>query len=374
MFKNFWYALAFSDEVTHKPSRHRILAQDLVMWRTPTGQVRALSDLCVHRGARLSGGWTDGENIVCPYHGWGYGADGSCTVIPANRDGKVVSKKARVDSYPVEERHGWVWVFMGDIPEEQRVPIPDLSFMDDPNYRAIRGTWNWDANYERVVENGTDQSHTAFVHRGVFGNPDDAEVGEFELDAHEWSASLSVKQRSPNRPSGGLHLRNRYEGEPPPVFVRTSFFFPAVVMIDLTVPKLGRIIIWDTNIPVDEDTTLTKYVAYRDFYTSPWADFIQARMVRKVFAQDDAVVQEVRPELIPEEMSGELHLRSDAMSLEFRRVRQQAVDLGYSVLGTSQGTKSSRSIIASPYRHEPGLERAWVFPATPASQESQALN
>jgi phenylpropionate dioxygenase-like ring-hydroxylating dioxygenase large terminal subunit len=369
MFKNFWYALAFSDEVTAKPSRHRILAQDLVLWRDARGEVHALSDLCVHRGARLSAGWVDpsGDNIVCPYHGWGYGADGACSIIPANREGKVVSKKARVDSYPVEERHGWVWVFLGDIPEEERVPIPDLGFMDDPSFRAIRGEWTWDANYERVVENGTDQSHTAFVHRGVFGDPNDAEVGDFEIESGDWWARLSVEQRSPNKPSGGFRLKRSYDSDPPPVFARTAFHFPAIVMIDLDLPKVGRLIIWDTNIPVDENTTLTKWVALRNFYTTPWADRIAKKMVYKVFKQDDDVVREVRPELIPEDVSGELHLRSDQMSLEFRRVRQQAVDLGYSVLGTSAGEKDARTIIASPYRHEPGLERAWVFPPTPQS-------
>jgi hypothetical protein len=64
-------------------------------------------------------------------------------------------------------------------------------------------------------------------------------------------------------------------------------------------------------------------------------------------------------------MNGELHLRSDQMSLEFRKAKQQAINLGYSVLGTSEGTLSRRSIIASPYRREPGLENAWVLPPTP---------
>ena len=59
MFANFWYALAFSDEITVAPSRHRVLAQDLVLWRDRRGHVHALSDLCVHRGARLSAGWLD---------------------------------------------------------------------------------------------------------------------------------------------------------------------------------------------------------------------------------------------------------------------------------------------------------------------------
>jgi phenylpropionate dioxygenase-like ring-hydroxylating dioxygenase large terminal subunit len=366
MFKNFWYALAFSDEITSTPSRHRLLAQDLVLWRGPGGQIRALSDLCVHRGARLSEGYLTGDNIVCPYHGWGYGADGACTVIPAQGRDRPVSKRARVDSYPVEERHGWVWVFLGDLPEEERIPIPDLSFMDDPSYRQIRGEWHWDANYERVVENGTDQSHTPFVHGGVFGNPDEPEVGDFEIETDDWWARLTVAQKSPKKPSSGNPFqRSKYQGEPPPVYVRTAFFFPAVVMIDLTIPNLGRQIIWDTNIPVDEDTTHTKWISMRNFFTSPWADRVARKMVNKVFAQDDRVVKEIRPELIPEEMNGELHLRSDQMSLEYRKIRQKAVDLGYSVLGTSEGEKNRRSIIASPYRRVPELANAWILPETP---------
>jgi phenylpropionate dioxygenase-like ring-hydroxylating dioxygenase large terminal subunit len=366
MFKNFWYALAFSDEITATPSRHRILAQDLVLWRGPSGEVRALSDLCVHRGARLSEGYLQGDNIVCPYHGWGYGSDGACTVIPAQGRDRPVSKRARVDSYPVEERHGWIWVFMGDLPEADRVPIPDLSFMDDPTYRSIRGEWHWDANYERVVENGTDQSHTPFVHGGVFGNPDEPEVGDFEVETGEWWARLSVEQKSPKKPSSANPFRRtKYEGDPPPVFVRTAFFFPSIVMIDLTIPNLGRQVIWDTNIPVDEDTTLTKWISMRNFFTSPWADRVAKKMVYKVFSQDDVVVKEIRPELIPEEMNGELHLRSDQMSIEYRKIRQKAVDLGYSVRGTAEGEKNKRSIIASPYRREPELVNAWVLPETP---------
>ena len=376
MFKNFWYAIAFSEEITATPSKHRLLAQDLVLWRASNGEVHALSNTCIHRGGSLSQGKVEDDNIVCPYHGWGYGGDGACTIIPANGRGKPISKRARIDSYPVEERYGWIWVFPGDIPEEERVPIPDLSFMDDPEYRSVSGEWTWNANYERVVENGTDQSHTPFVHGGVFGDPKAPPVEEFEIEVGEWWARLTVEQFSPNKPAGKLtqifpKSRAYKEDEPtPPVLVKTAFFFPSIVMIDLTIPKLGRQVIWDTNIPVDEYTTLTKWKGYRNFYKTPWADRIAKKMIEKVFAQDDRVVNEIAPELIPTELNGELHLRSDQMSLEFRKIKQKAVDLGYSVLGTSEGTKSMKTIIASPYRREDGLENSWILPATPEGSTS----
>jgi phenylpropionate dioxygenase-like ring-hydroxylating dioxygenase large terminal subunit len=365
MFKNFWYALAFSDEITAKPSTHRILAQDLVLWRNPEGAVRALSDLCIHRGARLSGGWTEGDTVVCPYHGWGYGGDGACTRVPANRGQKPVSKKARVDSYPVEERYGWVWVFMGDDPSTSP-PIPDLAIFDDPTFHGVRGEWLWDANYERVVENGTDVAHTPWVH--TFGNRDEPEVEDFVVDTGEWHAALSTELRPKEQPRRGPIRRYRtYDERPPALDVKTMFHFPSIVMIDISVPGLGRQVIWDTNIPVDENTTLIKYVALRQFFTSKWNDRIAQRQVRKVFLQDDVVVRHLRPELIPAELSGELHLKSDVMSLEYRRCREQATANGWSVLGTAEGSPSKRSVIASPYRREPGLERAWVFEETKPS-------
>lgn len=65
MLKNFWYAVEFADRVTNKPARVTVLGQHLAIYRTPSGKVVALSDLCVHRGAALSGGWLKDDCVVC---------------------------------------------------------------------------------------------------------------------------------------------------------------------------------------------------------------------------------------------------------------------------------------------------------------------
>jgi phenylpropionate dioxygenase-like ring-hydroxylating dioxygenase large terminal subunit len=367
MFKNFWYALAFSDEITTKPSRHRVLAQDLVMWRNLEGRVRVLSDTCIHRGGSLSGGWTEDDVVVCPYHGWGFDGEGVCTKMPANRGQLPVSKKARVDAYPVEERHGWVWVFMGDDPS-QSPPIPDLSILDDPSFRGVRGEWLWDGNYERVVENGTDVAHTPWVHGSIFGNRKEPEVTEFDVESGEWHASLSTRMTPRKEPSRGRFIKHDMRPDAPKLEVSTMFHFPSIVMIHIKVPRLGSQIIWDTNIPLDEHTTLTKYVALRQFAMSRFTDFIAKKQIARVFEQDDVVVRDLKPELIPEELRGELHLKSDVMSLEYRRCREQAVARGWSVLGTAQGGRDRKTVIPGPSRRQPGLERAWVFEETPAAR------
>jgi len=68
MLKNLWYAVEFSHAVTNKPLKMQCLGQHFVLWRNRKGEVSCLSDLCVHRGGSLAGGWLtpDESCIVCP--------------------------------------------------------------------------------------------------------------------------------------------------------------------------------------------------------------------------------------------------------------------------------------------------------------------
>ena len=74
--KNFWYAAALSEAVPPhggKPVGVEVLGEKLTLFRDASGAVRALHDVCPHRGAPLHQGWVgkvDGHDcVVCPYHG-----------------------------------------------------------------------------------------------------------------------------------------------------------------------------------------------------------------------------------------------------------------------------------------------------------------
>jgi hypothetical protein len=72
--KNFWYAAALSEAVpAGKPVGVELLGEKLTLFRDSSGAVRALHDVCPHRGAPLHQGWVgkvDGHDcVVCPYHG-----------------------------------------------------------------------------------------------------------------------------------------------------------------------------------------------------------------------------------------------------------------------------------------------------------------
>ncbi|MGH3382246.1 MAG: Rieske 2Fe-2S domain-containing protein [Actinoallomurus sp.] len=72
-----WHPVAFAAELEDKPIARKLLGEALALYRDSSGTARAVSDLCIHRGTAISLGWVDGDEIVCPYHGWHYGTDGA---------------------------------------------------------------------------------------------------------------------------------------------------------------------------------------------------------------------------------------------------------------------------------------------------------
>ena len=110
--RNAWYVAAWTHEI--EPSKTfaiTILDEPVVIWRSEGGLLAALEDRCVHRMAPLSLGRCEGERLRCMYHGLLFSAEGRVVEIPGQEQ---IHPNARVRSYPVIERHSWVWVWMGD--------------------------------------------------------------------------------------------------------------------------------------------------------------------------------------------------------------------------------------------------------------------
>ncbi|GAA1576392.1 aromatic ring-hydroxylating dioxygenase subunit alpha [Actinomadura kijaniata] len=365
MLKNFWYAVEFAHAVTRAPRRVTCLGQDFVLYRRRDGRVVCLSDLCVHRGGALSMGRLVGDDgIACPYHGWEYAPDGACTKIPANPDGRGIPRKARVDSYPVREEYGMVWAFLGDLPEEERPPIPHFPQHDDPSFRAVYFEMEIAANYERTFENVVDAAHTPFVHGTSFGNPDRPQIPDFEITGDDWSAEADILL-SPPPPKGlwGLLSRTR----PDTVVVTNGWYLPNIVKLHVRLP-FGDLILYDHNIPLSRDRTLVKIVGYRNFFTGGWADRNALRRIEKILLQDRPIVENQRPELLPFDLADELHLRSDALQVAYRRRRRALIERGWWVgdddTAAGDGPRRTATVIPSPARRDnPELARAWTHRA-----------
>ena len=89
------------------------------------------SDHVRDRGGALADGSVVDGVIECPYHGMRYAGDGLCTRIPSLGRSTKPPPRAKVDSYPVQEKYGLIFVFLGDLPAEERPPIMDVTQWDD---------------------------------------------------------------------------------------------------------------------------------------------------------------------------------------------------------------------------------------------------
>ncbi len=166
--KNAWYVAGWARDFADDLVPLTICAQTLVMFRCADGQVAALEDRCPHRQLPLSKGKRIGDTIQCGYHGMTFGADGKCVRVPGQSN---LPKSAYVDSYPVLERHGIVFVWMGEAHRADPALAFDMPEFSDPGWHAHHGDkLHIRANYLNVAENLVDPAHVSFVHPTTLGN------------------------------------------------------------------------------------------------------------------------------------------------------------------------------------------------------------
>ena len=89
--KEYWYPALEDRQVKKKPVGLKMLGEDLVFFRGKDGQVKALWNVCPHRGGSLMHGDCHFEGTIsCPYHGWTFDGDGNVlAVLPEGPDSKI---------------------------------------------------------------------------------------------------------------------------------------------------------------------------------------------------------------------------------------------------------------------------------------------
>ena len=165
--RNAWYVAGWSHEPeAAKPFAVSILDEPIVLYRSESGRLVALEDRCVHRLAPLSLGRCEGERLRCMYHGLLYDPDGKVAEIPGQ---DLIPKGARVRSYPIADRHDWIWVWMGDPALADEALIPPAVGLSDPDYILGHGHLDYAAEARLINDNLLDFSHLSYVHAQSFG-------------------------------------------------------------------------------------------------------------------------------------------------------------------------------------------------------------
>jgi vanillate O-demethylase monooxygenase subunit len=315
-----WYPVAYSDELADKPLARTLLDQPLILYRTTNRQVVVAHDLCIHRGVPLRLGWQEGDELVCAYHGFRYGADGRCTRIPAQPD-LPVPKKLCLETYASVERYGLIWTCLAPDPALPAM-IPDWPELEDPAFKMMHDPPpEWDVTAGRQLENFIDVGHFSWIHTGTFGNRERPEVASYEVI------------RTPH----GFHVEYPYEAANPATsalgaaptirrWMTYDLHLPLACRLTVDYGEGRRHLIFDAPTPVSRRKTRIFFFIARNF-----DHHVPARQLldweNSILAEDRPIVESQRPEELPVDLSEEFHIRSDRFATQFRSA-MKALGLG----------------------------------------------
>ncbi|MBW4622033.1 MAG: Rieske 2Fe-2S domain-containing protein [Cyanosarcina radialis HA8281-LM2] len=164
-FPNGWFRVAASDELPSGTVKSlHYFGKNLVLFRTEKGIPHILDAHCPHLGANLAyGGKVKGETIQCPFHGWCFNGEGSCTNIPyANK----ILPKARMHNWQVKEVNGSIFTYYhaeGKPPDWEIPEFPEYTSQDWVPFRAFQ-RWQIRSHVQEINENGIDIFHAPLVH------------------------------------------------------------------------------------------------------------------------------------------------------------------------------------------------------------------
>jgi phenylpropionate dioxygenase-like ring-hydroxylating dioxygenase large terminal subunit len=167
MMRRYWHPIATSAQLPHPdcdPLRSRLLGEDFVVFRDTHGKVGVLNELCTHRGASMALGRVEEGGIRCIYHGWKFAVDGTIMDMSNNADSTYI-EKLKAPAYPVVERSGLIWTYIGH--KEKQPPFRTLALDEVPEANRILFRVNTNANYLQMWEGGTDSSHVGILHSNL---------------------------------------------------------------------------------------------------------------------------------------------------------------------------------------------------------------
>jgi vanillate O-demethylase monooxygenase subunit len=167
---------------------YTLLETELVIARFANGSLLAADTACPHKGARLSSGCIRDGALMCPYHGWTFGADGACHSIPSLVEPSPEKLAlSHLRTYPVQERYGFIWVKLDPtpLPDGTQHELPDVPEFEDPRWTYRLGPpMAFAAGWRREVENYLDMTHFAFAHSGTLGVCADPRVTDMKITLH----------------------------------------------------------------------------------------------------------------------------------------------------------------------------------------------
>ncbi|EAQ10902.1 Rieske-like 2Fe-2S protein [Maritimibacter alkaliphilus HTCC2654] len=230
LLRRYWHPVGLSEDATATPKKIRALGEDLILFRDGSGTVGIVHPRCAHRGTSLYYGKVEDRGIRCCYHGWLFDAEGNCLEQPCEpKMGEGQREQVRQPWYPVEERYGLIWVYMG--PPEKKPLLPRyelLENLDDGELLETDDTsiggggpvicdFNWFQHWENII----DPYHVVVLH-GTFSGSQFVPEMMTMPDCHFTTEDLGVRTTSFRDLGDGKRLRRISEVQMPTLRVVPS--------------------------------------------------------------------------------------------------------------------------------------------------------
>jgi len=165
LYRCYWIPALLAEELPEAdcpPVRVQLLSEFLIGFRDSEGRLGLIDEFCAHRCVSLWFGRNEDNGLRCPYHGWKFDVTGQCVDVPS--ESPEFCKNIKLTSYPLVEKGGILWTYMGD-PAKQP-PLPEYEICNvSPAQRFISKRYQ-ESNWLQAMEGGIDSSHVSFLHSG----------------------------------------------------------------------------------------------------------------------------------------------------------------------------------------------------------------
>lgn len=238
VFGRSWLFVAHESEVPEAGDYvvRRVLEDSFIISRDEHGEIRALFNMCLHRGMQVCRTeMGNASHFRCPYHGWSYRNDGRIVGLPFHKEaygGEEGFKKQGQTLLPAPSLgiyNGLIFVSLDPDAEPLEDFLGDFKFYMDYYTKQssggieLRGPQRWrvKANWKIGAENfagdmyHTPQTHTSVVEIGLFREP----KAEKRKDGTTYWAG-NGGGTTYKLPEGSLEDRLRYVGYPDEMIAR----------------------------------------------------------------------------------------------------------------------------------------------------------
>ena len=268
VLRRYWQPAALTEELdSDRPVVPvRLLGEDLVLFRDDQDRLGMIGRRCPHRGVDLSYGRVEDGGLRCPFHGWLFDVTGACLETPAEPPASTFHTRVCQVHYPVAERNGIVWAFLGD-GDPPELPGLDCFVAPGPQVFAFKGMWG--CNWLQAHEVGIDPAHAAFLHRflgatdGTYGLQFRDTIADTDVTVAELMREAAAPDITIELTPFGFRSRTlrRYRDEFTHVRVSNCIFPNAI-----TIAMSREMSIFQWHVPIDDRRCYwySMFVSYGD--------------------------------------------------------------------------------------------------------------